>query len=74
MIRPYLGKIILATCGVLLSAWLTEYVAGSGSYVLDYVFGPSAQPRNLRDVLLVWFSTDFILTFSILDGAVLARY
>jgi len=36
--------------------------------VLDYVFGPSAQPRNLRDVLLVWFSTDFILTFSILAG------
>jgi hypothetical protein len=77
MIRSYLRKIILVICGLAVSALLTAFVEACtskmeldtpGSYVLDYVFGPPWQHRNLGHVLLVWFSIDFILVFSALTG------
>jgi hypothetical protein len=75
VIHPYLKRIILVACGVAVSALITALVeawtskmelATPGSYVLDYVFGPPWQHRNLGHVILVWFGTDFILVFSVL--------
>jgi len=76
---PYLRNIILLTCGFVLSALLTVLVAGwtgfggPGAYVVHYLFPPWHVGQDIMGkVLLVYFSTTFILVFVVLGFLYLA--
>ena len=75
MIRPYLRMIIVVICGVLLSAWLTGYVAsstgfrGPGATLVHFLDPPGHVGQNdLVDPIFLYLGIHFVFFFSVLTG------